>query len=872
MNKLIQKSQIKETTIYDLKTKSYRNIRSLFVVLFYSVMIYVFLRIFEWANTDENLMKPLRGFTTFSEFYSRSKLIIYYSVSGLLFLILIILLIVFLFKKKQVSVFVRMISVFYISLLLGNICDYLIVEHSTKFHILNALVIENGVSKISSLGVLLMAFCSVFFIIERRISLNVSIFVLFVIFVLAWVEILTGISTFQGAGVGMMSGAVIGRLFDFVAGRDAEYANVETILEKLKSYGINAKTIFRIPWDQAYSLKNVNENEYVKYFYNVKNIDKNKYKFQFYTIEDFAGNYYDLSVFNSERQLSHIFGNLIKLIKFKGIERRPTMNIENTVKNALLASNTAKSFSLSVDKYIRVDQLSSSIITIIKHENNYQAIKQIDEKDISTEMILETFKTIKQLNKYNISHSEITDVDILFSNDKKVLVTNWWNGNIMPSELEKKLDIVHILTLFVLLTNQNYIYNKKDTKKINEKAIGAFTKVFSAKEILAILPLIQVELLPKSTMRILTHQKIPTKKQNYKDRKYILNALRNILYKKIKKSDDESIKTVSLQRFSWKNFVLLGVFALLIYMFVTSLSLTQLKNAFAATNTQTLMFAVLFVFLSYLGGAISLKGYSITKLPLLETYINQISIGFFSVVAPGGIGFAMSQIRLLIKHKQEKALAVATATIVQLTMFLTTMVIFLFTSLFSPKGNGESNNSAMSFVKTLVIILFIVVLGYILYKIPVTNKFLRKFIRPQFKKIEPLFISIKDTPVKLVFGILGNLLQTVFYATALILVIHAFGYADVNVFNVTLAYLIASLSGSFVPTPGGMGAVEIVLGATLVGFLPAISSNNITLIVLVFRIISFWMMIPIGYIAYKVVTNKTLFSGTTSKIVRLNKK
>jgi glycosyltransferase 2 family protein len=63
-----------------------------------------------------------------------------------------------------------------------------------------------------------------------------------------------------------------------------------------------------------------------------------------------------------------------------------------------------------------------------------------------------------------------------------------------------------------------------------------------------------------------------------------------------------------------------------------------------------------------------------------------------------------------------------------------------------------------------------------------------------------------------------------------------------------IAYAVATVVGTFSPTPSGLGAVEAVMIALLVGF--GMPSAAAVAVVLVYRLINFWLPIPAGLAAY----------------------
>jgi uncharacterized protein (TIRG00374 family) len=84
-------------------------------------------------------------------------------------------------------------------------------------------------------------------------------------------------------------------------------------------------------------------------------------------------------------------------------------------------------------------------------------------------------------------------------------------------------------------------------------------------------------------------------------------------------------------------------------------------------------------------------------------------------------------------------------------------------------------------------------------------------------------------------------------AAALWVFLRAFGYS-INPINLIVAYGVASVLAAIPITPGGLGVVETVLPSLLVTFgAPAGAAG---LAVLAWRLVQFWLPIPLGGIAY----------------------
>lgn len=91
-------------------------------------------------------------------------------------------------------------------------------------------------------------------------------------------------------------------------------------------------------------------------------------------------------------------------------------------------------------------------------------------------------------------------------------------------------------------------------------------------------------------------------------------------------------------------------------------------------------------------------------------------------------------------------------------------------------------------------------------------------------------------------------------AAALWLTLTAFGPLP-NVIGVLVAYGLANVMAALPISPGGLGVVEAILIPTLIGFgLPAAEAS---VGVVAYRLVSFWLPIPVGALAYLLVNRST---------------
>jgi uncharacterized protein (TIRG00374 family) len=117
----------------------------------------------------------------------------------------------------------------------------------------------------------------------------------------------------------------------------------------------------------------------------------------------------------------------------------------------------------------------------------------------------------------------------------------------------------------------------------------------------------------------------------------------------------------------------------------------------------------------------------------------------------------------------------------------------------------------------------------------------------RLQSLWPNFLDALSQPLRLAAGIGANLLLTFGYLVAFIAALLAVG-AHPALLPAAVVYLAGNTVGSLAPTPGGLGAVETVLVAGLTAM--GVPAHEAIPGVLVFRVATFWLPIPLGWLSY----------------------
>ena len=256
--------------------------------------------------------------------------------------------------------------------------------------------------------------------------------------------------------------------------------------------------------------------------------------------------------------------------------------------------------------------------------------------------------------------------------------------------------------------------------------------------------------------------------------------------------------------------------------------------------------------MTWVGAAIPLVAFAPKKIRLWNATLAQMAASMVTVVAPAGIGPAALNMRFLNREKLSTPVAVATVTLVQISQFVTSVILLLLVVV----GTGSSVSSLS--IPTMTIVWVVAAVGTLLAAVlafPKVRKWIWDKVRPSWDQVYPQLLWIMGHPRQLLIAIGGNILMNLGYIGAFGLSLAAFGYS-LDPLTLALTYLVSSTLGSVIPTPGGIGPVEMALtaGLQVAGIPPAIALSTAVL----FRLVTFYGRIPFGWIALRNMEKKGL--------------
>lgn len=258
---------------------------------------------------------------------------------------------------------------------------------------------------------------------------------------------------------------------------------------------------------------------------------------------------------------------------------------------------------------------------------------------------------------------------------------------------------------------------------------------------------------------------------------------------------------------------------------------------------------------TYAGAALGLAGGTPGRIPVGEAGAVALASSFVATVAPPGVGQVGLNIRYLQKRGFATPVAVSASSAKEaavLMVHLLLLVVFAFWA-----GSTGALAEELDRLPPLSIIAaaaggLLVLLGVVL-ALPRVRRLMRETVLPAVRSSLDAMRGVVTNPAKLVTLFAGVTLLPLGYATCLYFAVEAFG-GGASFAAVGLVSLTAGSVATAAPTPGGIGAVEAVLLASLTGL--GMASAPALAAVFLYRIATFWLPIAPGAWALRALTRR----------------
>ena len=439
-----------------------------------------------------------------------------------------------------------------------------------------------------------------------------------------------------------------------------------------------------------------------------------------------------------------------------------------------------------------------------------------DAHVLSEDTLDDLWQQVRKLHSAGIAHRQLAGETLALDPDGRAYVLGQFSATVAASSVAMSADVAQLLVLTATVVGPR-------------RAVAAAVRNLGRDAVGESLPLVQPLALPPST------------RDRLKNHSELLERVRDQVRER---AEPPSVETISLERLRPR--VLLSALSILLAVYLVGTNLVGVDIIGTVTNANPwwILVALVAFGLSYLGAAWGLVGFVPETVPLGRVFTAQVSLGFVRLVAPSTLGIAALNTRLLVRMKIPLPSAAASVAASQAAAFIVAVPLIIVLGLLT----GREVNFGIR-LSTIVVAVGAVVLtaAVVLWLVPAVRTRAGKVWRSFVERGLPRLLDAVQDPKRLAMGLGGNLMLTLGYGVALYASVAAVG-AEIPIATATLIYVSGNAVGSIVPTPGGLGAVEAALTAGLTA--AGVPGGEAFTAVILFRLITFWLPIPIGWFAW----------------------
>jgi uncharacterized membrane protein YbhN (UPF0104 family)/tRNA A-37 threonylcarbamoyl transferase component Bud32 len=433
---------------------------------------------------------------------------------------------------------------------------------------------------------------------------------------------------------------------------------------------------------------------------------------------------------------------------------------------------------------------------------------------VSTEQATELFAALRALHRTGVAHRDLEPPNLVLTQDDAGFASL---DAAAPgaSELARRLDVAQLLTTLGRTAGPANAVSamRAGYGPVDERAVAAVMQ--------------PVALAPWgwSAMR---------------DARNCLTEVRQELL-----GPDTAVPAARLERFRLRTVISAALLTVAAYLLIGQISQVDLLGTLAHISWAWFAVAVVASALTYFAAAVNLAAFVPRRLSPIRGFLVQLSSAFVGLALPPTVGHVAVNARYLHKEDVDEGTIAAAVTLSQLVNVVMTVLLLVALGLLT--GTGLSRFKIVPGADVLIALAVVAAVIAIVVAIPQTRAKLTRVVWPHLRGIWPRLLDAATHPARLALSAAANLLLTAAYLLAFFASLYAVG-AHPAILPAAVVYLAGNAVGSAAPTPGGLGGVEAVLVAGLAGI--GIPAHEAIPAVLVFRVATFWLPIPAGWLCY----------------------
>lgn len=563
----------------------------------------------------------------------------------------------------------------------------------------------------------------------------------------------------------------------------------------------------------------------------------------------------DVHIIDREQQASGFFYRAWRRLRLRSVAvRRSPQSLRQALEQEALIAYAAAASGARAPQLVATSELGPDAAILVYENVEGRTLDELADEEVTDGVMASIWQSVAALHERRIAHRRLTGESLLVVEGRTGCLVNLSGGDIAATDLTLRIDVAQLLTTFALRIGP-------------ERAVATANAVLGAERVAQALPLLQPVGMSRSTRvdlakltkerkaaaRARALEQVAAGERTQQQAEEDIAAAGEDLLSRIRGqilqiAPEAPMAPVKLERLKPKSLIMVIALTFAAYLALTTIKPAQLK--LSQMNWAWAAAALVAAAFSYVAAAMSLTGFVPERLPFRRTVAAQLAGSFVKLVAPAAIGGIALNTRYLQKAGIRSGQAVASVGASQLAGLAGHLLLLFSFGLIT----GSQTNGDLSASRAVIIgVLSAAVLALVVAAVAPLRRFVLGRLRSLFFGVVPRMLDLMQTPSKLVTGFGGILLLTLSFTACLDFSVQAFG-GDVSFSAVAVVFLTANAAGSAIPTPGGIGPVEVALiGALTVA---DVSPTIATPAVFLYRALTFWLPVLPGWIAYNVLQRR----------------
>lgn len=636
------------------------------------------------------------------------------------------------------------------------------------------------------------------------------------------VVLITGAVSLPGLAVALLVGRVAGLGVRYLSGVRSERAYGVSLVDGVRRAGFEPVRIARVPdaHDDA-AADGTGADDAPTTTRAIARYSEHRV----YDLTTADGQDLDVVVLDGDRQVVGMLSRLWRSLRLRGLDGRSVVSLRQAAERAALLAYAARAAGVRTPRLLSISEADDSMLLVQEAPGTARPLADLDPEEITDEMLEEVWAQLRLAHGAGIAHRALTSdvvlVDVVVGRPVVWLV-GWEQGDVASSELARRMDVTQLVALLALRVGAT-------------RALESAARVLPDEDIAAVGPLLQTIALPQRT------------RDEMRAHKEVLAELRSALVQRLPEAD---VHPEQLVRFGARTLLTIFLTTVAIVVVLTTINVDEITTAVGESDWRWSLVAFGLGLLTLVGAALAFVAFSPVRLPVWRATLVQTAATFVALAAPAGIGPAALNLRMLTRRGVSTGLAAATVALVQVSQFVVTILLLLGLSIASGTRQASPLPASPQMFLAIGIVALLVASTLL---VPAVRAWVASKTLPMLRQTWPRLIEVVGQPRRLALAFGGNVLMTMGYVLAFDAALQAFGQ-HVSLVQVALLYLAGNTAGSLVPTPGGLGTVELALSAGLTGV--GINAGVAVSVAFLFRALTFWLRIPIGWGAMRFLQRK----------------